>query len=106
MRNLGSPSIKNCQQINCICSKGEKKEEGTVIYDDAMLVGKSLLHPQLWRVVYITSSTMKRSNLPRELFKTVYFTPPDGFQRRFCYSNGGFATVAGGLSFLLFPLNL
>jgi hypothetical protein len=47
-------------------------------------------------VVYLTIQTMKQSNLPPELFKTVYFTPGavlDGG----CYSNHGFATVTESL---------
>ena len=49
---------------------------------------KSTPPPQLWGGL-IYPSTMKRSDLSPELFKTVYFTPWAGFQRRFCYSNRG-----------------
>jgi hypothetical protein len=40
-----------------------------------LLFGKSLDHPKLLGMVYLTPQTMKRSNLPPELSKTVYFTP-------------------------------
>jgi hypothetical protein len=45
--------------------------------------GKSLDHLLNYGVVYLTLQTMKLSNLPPELFKTVYFTPWVSFGRRF-----------------------
>ena len=58
-------------------------------------------------VVYITPSTMKRSDLPHEFFKTVYSTPQTVFDggfatvTGFCYSNSRFAIVAGVFVFFL-----
>jgi hypothetical protein len=72
------------------------------------LWGKSLLHLLNYGVDYLTPSTVKRSILFPELFKTGQITPSGGFQTMGCYSNSDLATVPPVLSFLfnLFRLNL
>jgi len=50
--------------------------------------GKSLLHPPPFLLGLLYPQLWNRLFYPGT-FKTVYFTPWVGFQRRFCYSNGG-----------------
>jgi hypothetical protein len=59
-------------------------------------IGKSLDHPQLWGGLF-NPQTMKRSNLPPKLSKTVYFIPWDSFIRRFATVTIASATVAESL---------
>jgi hypothetical protein len=47
-----------------------------------LTIGKSLDHPPTMGGL-LNPQNIKRSNLPSELFKTVYFTPWDSFKRRF-----------------------
>ena len=73
---------------------------------DQKVMEKVYSTPQLWGVVYITPSTMKRSNLPHERSKTVYFTlrrfsAAGCYSNMSCYSTIGFATVAGFCLFLI-----
>jgi hypothetical protein len=63
---------------------------------------KSTSPPELWGGVYFTPGTIKQSNLPPELSKTVQIIPSSDFLWRVCYSNNGFVTVTVVLPFSFF----
>jgi hypothetical protein len=61
-----------------------------------------------WPASVFPPRTIKPEIFPPPTLKTVRFTSLAGFERWFCYSNGGFATVTAvfSFSFYLFRLNL